>query len=107
MRYWYQIERLERNGWDFDYTPVSKPSKVYDSVDDCRKAARARLIRDKVTAQSGHDGNYAMIYRGKSQFYESLHLASPGKVLSDKFVEILPDGRKEVIYSGHGHYRGY
>lgn len=96
MGYWYQIEVMERNGWDFKYTPISKPSKIYDSLDDCRKAARARLIRDKVVTQSGYNGNYAMIYRGKNQYYESLHLSNPGKVLSNKAVEILPDGRKNT-----------
>lgn len=104
-QYRYEIVDREVMGFmDIRVTVIAKSTKTYDSLDGARKAARARLIKDKITGWQ-YSGRGAYIYRGNS-IYESLHLVrtKPNLVKSDKGVEINPDGSKDVMYLGRGYY---
>lgn len=88
VQYSYQLyNRVEIDHFPWaEYQPVGRSSKMYDSLNACRKAARSRLIKDNVVGYS-KSGRIARINRGRNSYYDEI---------------FLPFANKDIVYNiGH------
>lgn len=49
--------------YDAEYTPIGKMSKKYDTLEECRAAARKYLITNKISTATSGPRKLAVIYR--------------------------------------------